>query len=84
LKVQCIHGVDGLTEDEVCRTFTCSQTSSSPGPKSKPCAWDEKKSYTQNLKPCAWNSKTLPKGFEITGSWERKKKELTILSPMLG
>jgi hypothetical protein len=42
LKVQCIHGVDGLTEDEVCRTFTCSQTSSSPGRKSKACAWDEK------------------------------------------
>jgi len=44
LKVQSIHGVDGLTEDEVGRTFTCSQTSSSSGPKSKPCAcaWDEK------------------------------------------
>jgi hypothetical protein len=41
LKVQCIHGVDGLTEDEHCRPFTCSQTSSSSGPKSKPCAWDE-------------------------------------------
>jgi hypothetical protein len=42
LKVQCTHGIDGLTEDEVCRSFTCSQTSSSSGPKSKPCAWGEK------------------------------------------
>jgi hypothetical protein len=27
--------------------------------------------------------KTLPKGFEVTGSWEMKKKECTILFPML-
>jgi hypothetical protein len=84
LKVQSIHGVDGLTEDEVCRTFTCSQTSSSSGPKSKPCAWDEKNPILRIENHVLGIKKLFLTGFGITGSWERKKKECTKLSPMQG
>jgi hypothetical protein len=32
-------------------------------------------------KPCAWNLKTIPKGFEITGSWEKKKSRMYNIIP---
>jgi len=83
LKVLCIHGDDGLTEDEVGRTFTCSQTSSSSGPKSKPCAcaWDEKNPILRIKNHVLGIKKTLLKGFEITGSWEGKKNNVQYYPP---
>jgi hypothetical protein len=42
-----------------------------------------KKTLYSELKTMCLELKLL-KGFEITGSWERKKTERTILSPMLG
>jgi hypothetical protein len=71
LKVQCIHGVDGLTEDEVCRSFTYSQTSASLGSKVQTCAWGEKnpiliiKNHVLGIKKLflrALNSQALGKG----------------------
>jgi hypothetical protein len=85
LKVQCIHGVDGLTEDEVRRPFTCSQTSSSSEDQSSNLVLGIEKNNLFRIKKHVLGIKKLfTKGFEMTGSWERKKKECTILSPMLG
>jgi len=79
LKVLCIHGVDGLTEDEVGRTFTCSQTSSSSGPKSKPCAWDEK-SPILRIKNHVLGIKNFLRGLKSKALGKEKKRTHNIIT----
>jgi hypothetical protein len=84
LKVQCIHGVNGLTEDEIGRTFTCSPTSSSSGAKSKPCAWDEKNRILRIKNHVLAIKKLFLRALKSEALGKEKKKECTILSLMLG
>jgi hypothetical protein len=79
LKVQSIHGVDGLTEDEVGRTFTCSQTSSSSGPKSKPCAWDEKNPILRIKNHVLGIKKLVLRGLKSQALGKEKKRMHNII-----
>jgi hypothetical protein len=73
--------VDGLTEDEVGRIFTCSQTSSSSGPKSKPCAWDEKNPILRIKNHVLGIKKLFLRGLKSQALGKQKKENLQYYPP---